>query len=701
MYPRWRSAYSLYGLTILFSAFLLFVIQPIAGKHLLPYFGGSASVWAMSLIFFTAVLFLGYAYVYLICKTSQRLQVRIHLLVTTTAVFAVIISLWMREPSQLANLSSGGNPWLSVLFALFASIGIPYFLLSTTGPLVQYWYGLSGEKEPYILYALSNVGSLSALIAYPFFIERLSTLPHQELVWVLAFLGYSLLLTLLCSRYAKVALTPPISRTSQKVPWGHVIAWFLFSFTPSFALIAVTTQITQTIAPVPLLWIVPLLAYLLTFILAFSGHARSSFISVLLLVSAGGAIWLLEASLGEFYLSQIIVDIVFLFFVGLMCHGALYDKRPGTPKLPLFYLVVSFGGMCGALTAGMLVPFVFKGFWEFPVSIWLGAAIAISLLLHRFLGKWSRESAYVLQAALITSLLFAGCIYVRDHQESAVYASRNFYGLIKVEKMSGGKVLLHGSTVHGFQLSLPGLEFIPTSYYTASSAVSRALVEAHKLHPGRGLKVGVMGLGTGTIASYCADRDAFVFYELDPRIVELAERTFTYLSTCANVEVRVGDGRLTLAKEQKQGELGGYDLLILDAFSNDTIPVHLLTKEAFELYLSHLRDPDSVIVINASNKYVNLGPTLMRMARELHLASLLTISHPPRSEQFGYASEWVLLTRDPKLFRTDAFRDIAIPFPQDPAPLWTDDYSNILSVLWIPDSLQQLLTGRINAESGR
>ncbi len=678
---RLRFGYWYFALSVFLSAFLLFAVQPIASKHLLPYFGGSSSVWATSLVFYTSILFLGYAYVYLVATQRSSVQVMIHGAVIVTAMFATMLAVisWgsIYPPLDWIEQSSL-SPALRVLVALFLSVGIPYFLLSTTGPLLQYWYGVSSQTEPYKLYALSNAGSLLALISYPFLIEPYIALPKEETIWTVLFFLYALLLIAVTLSIRNV---PPHVRASVKEA-GSVArkaAWIAFAALPAFLLVATTTVLTQLISPVPLLWIIPLALYLLTFIFAFSGYGQTIYMPLFVFLASIVAFLYTPASPSEI-VSEVIAYFVLLFMASLMCHAQLYKLRPRTEALPFFYLCTSFGGAVGTVCASLLAPLVFNNFFEFPLGLAITASLAIYLLPADFYPRLVKDRT-IKAIRVIAPFFFAMMltnVVVADVSED-VLASRNFYGAVQLHFNEEATVLMNGTTMHGMQATAREWSYMPSSYYTQGSGFGRAMRAVRTQQAEGPVSVGVVGLGTGSAAAYCAKDDRFTFYEIDPHIEHIARTYFSYLSRCKGSEVHIGDGRLVLESQDTK-----YDLLVVDAFTDDAIPAHLLTKEAVAIYFEHLSSDDGIVAIHTSNRFLLLYPVLLSIAR-LDGLTAMVVYDAGEGGHMGAASQWVLLSRNKKVFDDPAF--IGVPTWAAPQPLpnaWTDTYTSLYSVLSVP-----------------
>jgi len=680
-----RRDYLLYGTAIFFSAFLLFSIQPMATKHLLPAFGGSSSVWATSLLFFTGMLFAGYTYVYCLTSLGQRLQIRVHAAILAFSVLAIVGLLATNYAGYVsldAIMRLSSEPVLGILSVLAVSIGVPYLILSTTGPLFQYWYGTLRGTEPYSLYAISNAGSFLALAAYPFVVEQFLPLPTQEISWMGAYLVYIVLSTVVLYSASRIEKAVPSSQSQKsRVRWCNAAIWVGFAALPSFLLVSTTTVITQTIAPIPLLWVVPLSLYLITFICAFAGFGRSPLIPLITLIAAIAASRYTPASVNE-AVPQTASYLAVLFFSGLFCHSELYRLRPPAANLPLFYLLLSLGGMLGVFLASIVPPLLFDDFIEFPIGLLIVTLLVIWRIPSSLFPRIMSDSSILFTRiiCLVVAAIF-GVSLLQTENAPGTVASRNFYGTAKVVFSGDVTMLFHGSTPHGFQPVDPKRAHEPTAYYVAESGVGRAIRFEQQLHKDAGIRVGVIGLGTGSIAGHCRTNDAYVFYEIDTRIEEIARTHFTYLSFCNNSDVRIGDGRLQLERELSSRGSAQYDVLVADAFTDDSIPVHLLTLEAVRTYRAHLRSPQGIIAIHTSNRYLELPPVIIRIANELGLNwKVVTTTINP--DTYTSTSEWVLLAEDARVLESDLFVD-ATPWqaPENKSPLWTDLYTSLFSVI--------------------
>jgi SAM-dependent methyltransferase len=671
----------LYALTIFASAFLLFLLQPIVAKQILPWFGGSAAVWTTCLVFFQSTLLLGYAYAdFSVRRLTPRAQARLHmvLLVLSLAVLPII-------PGAFWKPTGLESPIWMILGLLSATIGLPYFVLSTTSPLIQAWFARTFPgRSPYRLFALSNLASMLALLGYPFLLEPWIATRMQAWGWsagYAAFVGLGVLAARKGRRAGELAplrTASPADATPTSAPptLSRQLLWCALAATSSAMLLAVTSHITQNVAAVPLLWIVPLSLYLITFIVCFDGEGwyRREIFLAMLAAALGVMGWTLaDPKLAHVLAIQIDVFCAGFFIACMFCHGELVTCKPAPRYLTRFYLMVALGGALGSVLVGVVAPLAFSANFDLAFVL---VACALLLLCR------TRGEALVFPAlAAISLAVTVGCgiwSMVEFYQDT-IYTSRNFYGMLRVQDSGGDDVdrrrtLVHGTIMHGKQYLHPSFQSEPTSYYTRNSGIGR-LIEA--MHPRKGsIKVGVIGLGTGTLATYGAKGDVYRFYEINPGVVSVAQRDFTFLKNSdATIELSLGDARLSLEREAPQQ----FDVLAIDAFSSDAIPVHLITREAVEVYLRHMK-PDGVIAFHVTNRYLNLVPVVEAIANELGLQALWF--DDPGLEPFGSASSWVLLAKDPARLNDPRLTDPSsrIETRRD-WRVWTDDFNNLVQVL--------------------
>jgi MFS family permease len=671
---------ALYAATIFVSAFLLFLVQPIMAKQILPWFGGSANVWTMCLVFFQATLLLGYAYADLVVRrTTARTQIRIHigLLLISCLVLPIV-------PGAHWKPIGTESPSLLILALLAATIGLPYFLLSTTSPLVQAWFARSFPgRSPYRLFALSNLASMLALLGYPIALEPWVTTRFQSYGWSVGYVLFALLCAA-CGWFslrgtrprAEAAQHQDASPTDDSPPSrSRQLLWAALAATGSFLLLAVTNHLCQNISSIPLLWVVPLSIYLLTFILSFDGRGwyRRDVFAAMLAAALGVMAWTLaDRDLTHKLELQIGVFCVGLFIACMFCHGELARLKPAPRYLTRFYLMVSAGGAAGSALVGLVAPLVLPAYFELAFGL---AACAMLLTFQ------VRQRHFVFIALALAAVIFtigAGVWQVRDFYDGTVLAVRNFYGVSRVQLYGGDDVsrhrsLMHGTILHGSQYLDPDLARQPTTYYTQTSGVGRAL---ESMHPTlRPLKVGVIGLGAGTIATYGSKGDIYRFYDINPAVIVIANRDFTYLKDSdATIQTALGDARLNLEREAPQG----FDLLAIDAFSSDSIPVHLLTTEAMGVYLKHMK-PGGIIAVHVTNRFLDLIPVVKEIADAHHLFSVLVADD---GTGVGSRSDWVLLSDREASLQVPQIAEAssAIEAPVN-LRLWTDDFNNIVQIL--------------------
>ena len=670
----------LYAATIFFSAFLLFLLQPIMAKQILPWFGGSAAVWTTCLVFFQTTLLLGYAYSDAVTRRlSHKSQAWLHI-----ALLALSCALLPIVPGAQWKPLGSENPSLLILGLLAATIGLPYFLLSTTSPLVQAWFAQSFPgKSPYRLFALSNLASMLALLGYPFALEPWVTTRLQSYGWSGAYVAFALLTAAsgwfsLSARPAgaSVPLAGKGNATEAPPTLGRQLLWTALAATGSYLLLAVSNHICQNIASIPLLWIAPLSIYLLSFILCFDStrwYRREIFLAVLAAALGVMAWTLADQELTHELQLQIGVFCAGLFVACMFCHGELARLKPAPRYLTRFYLMISLGGAIGSALVGLVAPIVLPAYFELS----LGLVVCAALLLFQA-GRVHPVFALLSVASLLFSLGAAGWA-IHGFYENTVSATRNFYGVLRVQEWNAGtanyhRSLIHGTILHGTQYPLPELERKPTTYYTQSSGIGRAIESLHpSTHP---LRVGVIGLGTGTIATYGSRGDVYRFYDINPAVIGIARRDFSFLSRSdATIEIALGDARLSLEREAPQS----FDVLAIDAFSSDAIPVHLITAEALAIYRGHVKS-GGIIAFHVTNRYLDLVPVVQKLADAAGLYAVLVADDG--QEPMGSRSDWVLLSDSEERLDAKPIEEAAETIePRAGMRLWTDDFNNIVQVL--------------------
>jgi SAM-dependent methyltransferase len=674
----------LYAVSIFLSAFLLFLVQPLIARIILPWFGGSAAVWTTCLMFFQTVLLAGYLYAHTITRLLKpRTQVLLHtgLLIISLAALPIL-------PGTGWKPVDGLHPEWRILVLLAAVIGIPYLLLSTTGPLLQFWYArVFPGASPYRLYALSNAGSLLALLGYPAAIEPRLRIPLQAYGWSI---GYAMFVFLTATtalsalRQAPVPVRDAAAGVNSKPSLRQLAIWAALAFCPSALLVAITSHVTQNIAPIPLLWVAPLALYLLSFILTFESVRwyRRGFWFPVFVASVALMLAFLFPENRNVNIKYIIPMFMTGFFACAMtCHGELYRLRPAPQSLTWFYLMISAGGALGGLFVGVLAPAVFNNYYELPIALLLTVVLASVMYRHgetALFGPSARAVQWGVFAALAGGFIYLTAYEMPTWGAQFRLMQRNFYGVLRVEdtpetdQTAGIRELHHGTIMHGAEFIAAGRHRQPTTYYGPQSGIGIAL-----LRGGGPRKVGVVGLGAGTLAAYCRPGDSFRFYEINPAVLRIAENEFFFLRECtATLTSALGDARLSLEREPPRQ----FDVLAVDAFSSDSIPVHLLTGEAIQEYLRHLK-PAGLLAIHVSNKYLDLKSVVSRAAAAARLYGVL-ISNEDIEAADVFRSDWIVLTRDPTVLQGPEWQ---VPGRANLSPsklrLWTDDYSSILPIL--------------------
>ena len=665
----------LYAITIFLSSFLLFLVQPLIARLILPWFGGTAAVWTTCMLFFQCVLLAGYAYAHATtAKLSPRAQAILHTVLLAAAAATLPI---LPDPSWKPE--GGGEPISRILLLLAATVGLPYLLLSSTSPLVQAWFSRARPgANPYRLFAVSNFASLLALIGYPLLVEPNLSNGQQIQGWSWMFAAFAVMcasLAWLTSGARGVAAQDAAEPDGPTPDRRRVGLWLALSASGSVMLLAVTNHITQNIAAIPLLWLAPLTLYLLSFILCFEGRGlyRPVWWWLPVLASIAAMAWLLVDPDHQFDLVlQLAIFLTGLFVACMFCHGELYRLRPSNRYLTAFYLWVSVGGALGGLFVAVIAPLAFKAYYE--LGIGLVACSVLAVIVYRGLNRAALAASFVVLLGVTAAVCYDGFKF----QNYVRLTVRNFYGVLRVKEYgTPGEAdhlrrLLHGTIMHGEQyLTGPARKDL-TSYYQVTSGVGKAIAAKEAAGP---VKIGVIGLGTGTLAGYGRKGDVVRFYDINPAVVSIARNEFGYLGDSqAKIEIALGDARLTLEREAP----ANFDVLAVDAFSSDAIPVHLITKEALDVYLRHMK-PGGIVAFHVSNRFLNLGPVVGRIATA---CGVFAVNVYEKGDEDKTQSDWVLVSRDRKALEDKIIKDVSEPVEERAAwRLWTDDYNNLVQVL--------------------
>lgn len=735
-----------FALTIFTGAFLLFQVQPLIGKYILPWFGGSPGVWTTCMLFFQMLLLGGYAYAHVLCRVCRpRTQAIVHLVLLAAALATLPIT-----PDDAWKPRVSGDPTWHILALLLVSLGLPYLVLAATGPLMQEWFRRTAPGvSPYRLYALSNVGSLLALVSYPFYFETAFTRVAQAQFWSWGLVFYALCCGVCAWRIWRqapfnvaaqdnaaaaadgsgVAALPP-SRAQR-------LLWLALPACASILLLAVTNKMCQDVAPTPFLWVLPLALYLLSFIICFdSPRWYSRFYYTLALVVALVAVCQALFEGADMGIVRQIVTYSATLFVGCMiCHGELYNLKPHPKHLTSFYLMIAAGGAIGGLFVALVAPAIFNNYYEMHLSLALvvvlllvisirgksalrpwrwrvlflllaaaglygttravhwGYAIVGAVIIAAGLWLWQRRGRAPDWHALTCGLLGAGLcalvvalgMQIRTASKDALLSARNFYGVLSIFEYEPERpdshyyLLLHGRITHGLQFAMPERAQEITSYFGPGSGLGLSLRNFPRQQNQR---IGLLGLGVGTVTAYGKPGDYYRVYEINPQVKDIAEKPFSYVAgSQAKVEIVMGDARLSMENEPPQN----FDILIMDAFSSDAVPVHLLTKEAFEIYQRHLK-PDGAILVNISNRYLNLRPVVENAARafgyQVHHINSEDGGDEGEGSWWLYGSSWMILSKNADFMGRGELKYVASP-PASPntIPLWTDDYASMFTIL--------------------
>jgi spermidine synthase len=678
-----------YAITIFLSAFLLFQVQPMIGKMILPWFGGTAAVWATCLLFFQAALLAGYGYSHGIVKRlSPRKQWMLH----SGVLLLCLVALPVIPDAGWKPLTPDA-PAMRILALLAVTIGLPYFALSTTGPLIQAWYVQANPgKIPYRLFALSNLGSMLALLTYPPLVEPNLALRNQGVIWSVGFGVFAALCIFTGwrsqGRAAEVkAVEEETGGDEPKPSLKRYLFWIGLAAGPSMLLLAVTSHMSMDIAPIPFLWILPLAIYLLSFILCFDaeGWYKRTFFLLALAPALAGILYLAETSPEDRPELKLTIGLYAVaFFVACMVgHGELSRSKPHPKHLTAFFLMISIGGALGGAFVALVAPMAFNTHYELPLACLLLTGLALTSIYSGldspFRQDWLGWASILVMTAAAAVTGYAVHIGQAMTQGSMV-VKRSFYGEMAVRQYGGVyewdgyRSLVHGAINHGEQYTHPARRKEVASYYCQDTGYG-LLMELRK--QGQPQKVGIIGLGTGTLAGYSRPGDVYRYYEINPQVQPIANEYFWYLKNAeGQVTVTLGDARLSLEREPAQG----FDVLVVDAFSSDSIPVHLLTREALEVYFRHMA-PDGVVALHISNRFIDLQPVLERGAKAVGRRAVL-VETDDTDDGTCYGTTWVLMANRRETFDSKVFEATSSPIRSAPwLKLWTDDYSNLYKVL--------------------
>jgi hypothetical protein len=730
----------LFAGTLFVSATLMFILQPLFGKLLLPLLGGSPAVWNTCMVFYQMLLFFGYLYAHLISTRLPKLrQIQVH----GAFILISLIALPVALPENMAPPTET-NPTLWLVWVLFISIGLPFFVLSTTSPLIQKWFSHVGHHtshDPYYLYAASNIGSLLALLSYPFIVEPNIGLSMQKSAWSVAYIVLIMLISgcawLFLRNYQ--ASDAELTAAQEEMPEAPTLLnklhWAALAFVPSSLLLGLTNFISTDIAAAPLLWIIPLTLYLLSFVLVFSGWAKpihqvSVFLQPIVLLPFIAYSFINPAILP--YWLDLILHLTGFFLAVMVCHGELAKHRPHTAYLTLFYLIMSFAGMLGGIFNTFIAPFIFSGIYEYPIMIvaalllrpiddststdeswqvWVKQAIFPALLfilgwviyfsvdelgtymdnigtaLILFAGLTYAFRRQAVSLALLTGVIIFFIVSLRGHMSNTIYKQRTFFGVLSVRdavllneqgRPEKYKEIFHGTTKHGAQ-RLASHELEPLTYYSRPGPMGQLFKTFDSGN--KQWQVGVVGLGAGALACYAKPQQQWTFYEIDPVMVEIAQNTqyFSYLKRCTpKATMIVGDARLSLLAEAD----AKFDLLIIDAFSSDSVPTHLLTQEALALYFSKIK-PNGMLAFHITNRHLELKKVLADHAKQLHYAALIQEFKPQQDIPLVVATDWFVLAKNEQVLAPlyknglGRWQKPALYFDMLP---WTDDFTNIVGI---------------------
>jgi len=689
----------LYAVTIFLSAFLLFQVQPLIAKIILPWFGGSAAVWSAAMMFFQLSLLAGYGYAHFLGKARAKTQLYVHggLLLASCFLLPIL-------PSASWKPDEVGDPTWRILMLLSATIGLPYFILSSTTPLLQVWYvRRTGNQVPYRLFALSNFGSMLALLSFPFLVEPYLASPMQAYTWSGLYVMFALLCVYAGWASQEAAASSPetvsvasnstsVFAAAEEAPvvapapsFGEMGLWVALAACASALLVSVTNHMSANVAPIPLLWVVPLALYLLSFILSFESdkiYQRWLFVPWVA-PALGWMAYSIYAAEGNYNIKYSIpIFSLGLFLCCMLCHGELALRKPAAKYLTSFYLMISVGGALGGIFVALIAPNLFKTFLELPIALTMCGVLAVVTLWEVEVPKFfGMDGTWLVRFALAIGVgLLGGYLARMEAQDQQGYhlMVRNFYGALRVRDDDAGteyatRNLLHGTINHGSQRLTEADKYKVGSYYGLNSGIGRTMQEVQSRGP---IRYGVVGLGAGVMSGYARKGDFVRIYEINPIVPEIAKSEFSYFPNSeADKDILMGDARLVMEKQESPQ----YDVLVIDAFSSDAIPVHLLTRESFQLYGKMLK-PDGVLAVHISNRYLDLAPVCQKGADSLGRQAMVVYDE---GDQYSNSTTWVLITANGDFFQAPSFTGANMYPPAMTAGFraWTDDYSNIVSIL--------------------
>jgi len=665
------------AIAIFASAFLLFTVEPLFAKRILPWFGGSAAVWSTCLVFYQTALLAGYLYARLLTRYfPARLQAYQHIGLLLVALLTLPIG-----PSNRWQPSTSAQPTWDILLMLSATLGLPFIALSATSPLLQYWIARAGETTPYRLFALSNFASLAALLSYPLVIEPVLDIGRQRFWWSIGFAVFVLVCGVVAFLFRNSESPATASDSPEPLPIFRRFYWFSLAVCGSMLLLSVTNHITQNVAAVPLLWVLPLAIYLLSFVFGFGGggfYNRGLWLRLLAIALALLAYSVYNIDKIEAIELSLPIFLGGLFVCLMFCQGELYLSRPSPAGLTEFYLIIAAGGAAGAIFVGIVVPQIFEGIYELPFALFSTAVLALISTWEYY--AWPVRVLWLGVSGCMVAVFVANII---AYHENSILLVRNFYGSLRVVQSryvspDQTRTLFHGTIQHGAQFLWPDRQRRPLTYYGRDSGIGILLRECIPDPPRR---VGVVGLGTGTLAAFGKPGDTFVFYELNPQVIMIANSLFFFLrQSSAHVQVVEGDARLSLQRETQP-----FDLIVLDAFSGDAIPVHLITGESMALY-SRLLNPNGVIAFHVSNHYLDLAPVVRQLANDAGYQAI-EVQNKDDVDNTVFASDWVLVTNNAAVLDNPAIRLHSVPIKRrDGLRPWTDSFNNLLEIVrWSND----------------
>lgn len=685
-----KRTYIIYFSAIFLAAFLFAHIQPLISKYILPWYGGAAWVWIVSVLFFQAILLISYLYAHLLSKYfSKKIQVIIHLILLASSLTSL-----QALPNKDWFLDINLMPSIEILLIYSGTVGLQLILLAATSPLLQKWFSESvSKKSVYKLYAVSNIGSLLAFLSFPFILEPLLSINLQANIWIITYVLFLLLTCFVAAKFWQSKSLPQIKKVKTKIKRKKIFLWLGLPLITSILLLAMTAKITEDISAVPMLWLAPLSLFFFSYIVAFNSKKQKQQLNTAYLALGFLLLALIYlSSLTASIVWTILCYLVFLFLIFLILHTRLYQSRPKPEHLTTFYFIISLGSVLGSFFVAVIAPLIFDSYIEYPLMMIISITTAVYIFyknedsdIYHIFDKFKQKKYFLIIVILMTAhivLIQQNSIFNQfsdDLQKQTIQTSRNFYGVLEItteiDNNQEIKILTSGTTLHGIQYTNSDLKKTPTSYYSQNTGVGLAIT---KISQDQNIKLAGIGLGVGTIAAYGKTNDQYTFYEINTEVINYSQKHFSFIKDSpAEIEIISNDARIAMEKQGPQN----FDIIVLDAFNSDSIPVHLLTKQAFETYFKHLKQ-DGIVAIHITNRYLNLEPIILKHAQYFDLDYVYLINYGDTDSQ-NLKSDWFLLSKNKQILSSLKQSEFSqkLNYNLDKYKQWTDDYSNLLQII--------------------